>query len=133
MNQGARLEGLTKQLGVPICIDEATAEWVGRSLSPSEGRVRRLARIRPKGMDVAINVFGLLPPEAVSPDVTNETITLHEKALDAVIAGNWDQARRTLEQMPSEDGPSRFLLDQMAQHENQPPAEWDGAFSLSSK
>lgn len=133
VNQGARLEGLTKQLGVPICIDEATAEWMGRSLSPEEGRLRRLARVRPKGMDVAINVFGLLPPENEFPAVTNETITQHEKALDAVIAGDWGQAIQILEQMPAQDGPRRFLLDQIVKLENQPPADWDGAFALSSK
>ena len=133
VNQGARLEGLTKQLGVPICIDEATAEWISRSLKPEEGRLRRLARVRPKGMDVAVQVFGLLLPADAFPGVTDETIALHEQALDAVIAGDWSQARQILDGIPAEDGPRRFLLDEMARHNNQPPSDWDGAFTLSSK
>ena len=31
------------------------------------------------------------------------------------------------------EGPISFLLNQMSGFEDQPPADWDGAFSLTSK
>ncbi len=133
VNQGSRLEGLTKQLGVPICIDETTAEWVGRAMNPSEARLIRLARVRPKGMENAVTLFGLLPPDDSLPGVTNETIPLYEQALETVVAGDWSRAQQLLQQIPDEAGPKRFLLDQMSRHDNQPPGDWDGAFALSSK
>ena len=62
VNQGSRLEGLTNQFGVGICVDEATAEFVRRLLPRKKGRIRKLACVRPKGMDTAIIVSELLPP-----------------------------------------------------------------------
>jgi adenylate cyclase len=63
VNRGSRLEGMTKQFGVPICIDEATANFVQNSLAPSEGRLLILGRVRPVGMDMPLTVSALLPPE----------------------------------------------------------------------
>lgn len=133
VNQGSRLEGLTKQFAVPICVDEATAEFAKRFLPPTEGRLRRLARVRPKGMDTAITVFALLPPLDEMPEITPEIISVHESAVDAVIGGNWSAAMEFLQQIPDDDGPKKFLLDHMSEFDNTPPSGWDGAFSLASK
>jgi len=133
VNQGSRLEGLTKQFGVPICIDERAAEFAARSLPPTEGRLRRLARVRPKGMDTPITVFGLLPSVEEFPEITAEVIADHEAAVDAVIQGNWSAAREILRRIPEGDGPRRFLLDHMSKLDNAPPPDWDGAFFLTSK
>jgi len=62
VNQGARLEAMTKQFAVPICVDETTAEYAIEHLSAAEGRIRQLARVRPKGMDTPMTVYALLPP-----------------------------------------------------------------------
>jgi adenylate cyclase len=132
VNQGSRLEGLTKQFGVPICIDEQTAEFARRFLPPTEGRLRRLARVRPKGMDTPITVFELLPPLEFS-DVNEEIIAAHEAAVDAVIRGDWRAAAESLRSIPDGDGPKQFLIQHMAEFGNEPPADWDGAFSLGSK
>lgn len=133
VNQGSRLEGLTKQFDVPICVDEKTADFVLRFLPPTEGRLRRLARVRPKGMDVAINVFGLLPPLNEYEEVTPEIITEHENAVDAIVQGDWSRALEALQKIPDSDGPKQFLLEQMGKFSNTPPAGWDGAFTLDSK
>ena len=133
VNQGSRLEGLTKQFGVPICVDEKTAEFVNEYLPKTEGRLRRLARVRPKGMDTAMTVFALLPSVQEMPEMTDEVIASHEAAVDAIIEGNWEQARQFLQRIPDDDGPKRFLLERMSESNETPPASWDGAFSLSSK
>jgi adenylate cyclase len=133
VNQGSRLEGLTRQFNVPICVDAKTAEFALRYLPPTEGRLRRLALVRPKGMDTPLNVYALLPPLEESPDVTTELIADHETALDCVIRGEWPAAHDCLQRLPDHDGPKQFLLHHMAVHHNRPPANWDGAFALDSK
>lgn len=128
VNQGARLETMTKQFDLPICIDETTAKYARKYLDASEGRVRRLARVRPKGMDTPMNVFGLIPPVEQQPATTDQVISDYEAALDAVIDGNWESAIQLLTKVPDADGPKQFLLRQMAESQNSPPPAWDGGF-----
>lgn len=131
VNQGARLESMTKQYGVSICVDEKTAEFVRGYLGKKQARVRRLARVRPKGMDTSIVVHQLLKGSG-SSDVTDAQIENFEAALDLVIAGTWTQAIAKLKACPDE-GPVQFLLARMSDYNNTPPADWDGAFSLANK
>lgn len=133
VNQGSRLEGMTKQFGVPICIDEATAVYVRTGLPKEKGRLRRLARVRPKGMETSMTVFALLPSLEDFPEVTEGMLEQHEGAVDAIIDGHWDRALEILRTFPTTDGPSQHLLKLMAQHDNKVPHDWDGAFSLQSK
>ena len=83
-------------------------------------------------MDAPLNVFALLPPLFESSDVTAEMIADHETALDCVVRGDWPAARDRLNRLPDHDGPKQFLLRHMAEHHDQPPAGWDGAFALES-
>jgi adenylate cyclase len=133
VNQGSRIEGLTRQFGVSICIDEATANFVRRLMPPEEGRCRRLARVRPKGMETQLLVHELLPPESEDAKVNDMAMLNYEAALDSVIAGRWDEAIERLDAVPDSDGPKKFLLAQMAKLNNTPPADWDGSFRLDSK
>lgn len=133
VNQGARIEGMTRMFGVGICIDEATAGFVQRFFSPTEGRVRRLARVRPKGMDTSLLISELVGADNGTHLTTAAVIQAYERALDEVIAGRWTQAILLLNEVPDSDGPKNFLLSQMAEFQNQPPADWDGAFRLTSK
>lgn len=133
VNQGARLEGLTRSLGVTICIDEPTSRVVGASLSPQEARLRRLVRVRPKGMDAALTVYALVPVFELLPQITDSMHALYDSAVEAVIQGDWSQAVRLLHTLPADDGPTQFLLSQMRATDNVPPADWDGAFPLQAK
>ncbi|MCA9144275.1 MAG: adenylate/guanylate cyclase domain-containing protein [Planctomycetaceae bacterium] len=133
VNQGARLETMTKQFNLPICIDETTAEYAKKHLQPTEGRIRRLARVRPKGMDTPMNVYGLVPPSDQMSEISDQTILVYEAALDAIIASDWKSATKLLATVPDSDGPKQFLLRRMADFGNSPPPDWDGAFSLADK
>lgn len=133
VNQGSRLEGMTKQFGVPICMDETCAEFVKKYMPPAEGRLRRLASVRPKGMDTSLTVYTVLPSIDELPEVTDEFLTAWDAAVGQVIDGNWDQAREFIEGLPADDGPRNFMLEHMSRSENKPPEGWDGAFSLTSK
>lgn len=133
VNQGSRIEGLTRQFGVGICIDEATANFVKRLMPPDQGRCRRLARLRPKGMDTTLLISELLPPETEGCLITETAMLNYEAALDMLIGGRWAEAIERLNAVPDEDGAKQFLLKHMAKFDNKPPGDWDGAFSLDSK
>lgn len=132
VNQGARLETMTKQYGVQICVDEATAEFCRQFLTPDEGRLRKLARVRPKGMAEPMTVSELLSPASAPESPSDEQLAEFESAVEAVIAGDWEAALAKLKSLP-DDGPRRFLEARLAELGNTPPADWDGAFSLAQK
>ncbi|MFN0056329.1 MAG: adenylate/guanylate cyclase domain-containing protein [Planctomycetales bacterium] len=133
VNLGSRLEGMTKQIGVPILIDESTALHLRDALPRNLGRCRRLGRIRPYGIDAALMVSELLPPESQCPEVSDQQIAQFESAVDAVVQGDWGQARSLLQTLPEEDGARAFLADFLARHHDSPPATWDGVITLAMK
>lgn len=133
VNQGSRLEGLSKYFGVPICVDEATAHYIRAGLGREVACLRRLARVRPKGMETSMMVYGLLPGSMEQQALSPELFELHEVAVDAVIQGAWEQAERILGQFPTTDLPSQQLLRLMAATHHKVPSEWDGSFTLTSK
>ena len=132
VNQGARLETMTKQYGVNICIDEQSASYCRKFLKPEEGRLRKLAHVRPKGMDTALVVTELVQPLGTPGTPTDEHITAFEAAVEAVVSGEWASAVDQLNALP-DDGAKAFLLEHMTEFDNTPPADWDGAFRLDKK
>jgi adenylate cyclase len=133
VNLGSRLEGMSKQFGVDILMDEATAEQVRNKLPPEQGRCRRLGRFFPQGMHNPVAVSELLPPLGPWSSLTAHEIALFEAGVDAVAAGTWSQARELFEQLPETDGPSRFYLESLSGHNHIPPVGWNGVLTLTSK
>lgn len=131
VNLAARLQELTKQLRAPILIDAATAEVIRRQVPRNVARVRRVAQIRPRGMDSPVQVSQLLPPAASYPLLADEHIAVYEAALDALQAGKWEDAFALLHHVPAEDRVKDFLTIFIAQHHRTPPANWDGVVDLS--
>ena len=82
-------------------------------------------------MDEPVTVTELLPP-AGDASPTDEHLAAFESAVDSVIEGRWDEAIDQLQSLP-EEGPRSFLEARMAEFDNSPPADWDGAFSLAKK
>lgn len=130
VNLASRLEGMTKQLHVPIIIDEATATILHERGSPDELRVRKLARILPYGMENPVVVSELLPAASAQPELTDELIRQFEEGVDAFIAGDWETAYRCLHGMPAGDRAQDFLSILIAQHNRSAPANWDGVIRL---
>jgi adenylate cyclase len=133
VNLASRLESMTRQLHVPIVLDEATANIVRHRLSESEGRTRRLGRVLPYGLETPLMISELLPPADEFPDLTDEHIRLYEQGVDHFLAGRWDQAYRCLHAMPPSDRAQDFLAVRIAQHNRTPPKDWDGVVRLPSK
>ena len=100
---------------------------------PRTARVRRLAVVRPYGMETPLEVSELLPPVAEYPLLTEEHLELCERALDAFLSGRWSQAFELLHRVPPQDKVADFLTVYIAQHDRTPPPNWDGVIALSSK
>ena len=133
VNIASRLEGMTKTLRAPILIDEATASQVRGPLPEAAGRLRRVARVRPAGMEAAVDVSELLPPFDQFPLMSNDDIQSYEEALDALQALDWEKAFTTLHRVPAEDRVKDFLTVFIAQNNRTPPAGWDGVIPITSK
>jgi adenylate cyclase len=132
VNLASRLEGMTKPLRVPILLDEATAAAVRAHLPADVARVRRLARVRPAGLETALDVSELLPP---APDavLTDLHLADYAEALEAFIAGDWATADDRLHRLPPRDRGKDLLTGFILQHNHTPPPGWDGVVPLAAK
>lgn len=133
VNLASRLESMTKILRVPILMDEPTAEMVRDRLDPAEGRVRKLAKVLPYGMETPVFVSELLPSEADFPELTNAHLEEYEQGVDHFVAGRWDDAYRCLHDIPASDRAQDFLAMLITQHNRIAPQDWDGIVRLSAK
>jgi len=133
VNLASRLEGMTKLLRAPILIDEATARAVRTQVPADVARLRRVAVVKPYGMDTPLEVSELLPPLAAYPELTDEHLGYYEAALDHFQAGRWWKAFELLHRIPASDRVKDFLTVFIAQHNRTPPADWDGVIPLASK
>jgi adenylate cyclase len=131
VNLAARLESLTKQVRVPILVDEGVSKHVLGQRTAGWARVRRVGTIRPAGMRAPVPVSELLPP--VGPDSLPEPRRMdYESALDAFRAGKWADTKNLLKFLTA-DGPSEFLMEFMSRHPDGPPAGWDGIIEMDKK
>jgi adenylate cyclase len=106
---------------------------VRREVPREVARVRRLAVVRPYGMETPLEVSELLPPASQYPLLSDEHLELCERALDAFLDGRWPAAFELLHRIPAEDRVADFLTVYIAQHNRTPPPSWDGVIPLSSK
>jgi adenylate cyclase len=133
VNLASRLEGMTKQLRVPILIDESTAEIARQHLPRSTGRTRKLARVLPYGSERPLTVSELLPSHEDLPELSDADLANYETAVAEFSSGNWDEAYRLLHRLPPEDRAPDFLNQLITSHNRVPPAGWDGVVKLPTK
>lgn len=133
VNLAARLEGMTKTLQAPILLDPVTAHAVRTLLPHNTARLRRVAVVRPYGLDRSLEVTELLPPMDSYPQMTDAHISDYERALDDLLAGKWSEAFDRLHRVPAVDRVKDFLTVFIAQHNRTPPENWNGVIPLSSK
>lgn len=133
VNLASRLEGMTKILHAPILLDETTARLIRRQVPRDQARVRRLAVVRPFGLDTPLEVSELLPPASEYPQLTDEHLAHYESALDAFLARRWPEALRLLHRLPTDDLATDFLTVYIAGHNRVPPPDWDGVIQVDKK
>ena len=133
VNLASRLQDMTKLLRVPILIDEPTAEAIREHTAPDVARVRRLAKVRPYGLDTPLMVTELLPPEGVGESLSNENVDNYEEVLNAFLQADWNQAYKLLHQVPPDDRGKDLLTEFILKNNRTPPTGWTGVIPMGSK
>ena len=138
VNLASRLEGMTKLLRVPILIDEPTAAAVRAHLPRDVGRVRRMVKVLPYGLDTPLVVAELIPPAPppgaeTEGGLTDADLDAYDKALDAFLTGNWTAAYKHLHHVPPDDRGKDVLTEFILKNNRTPPPGWDGVIPLGSK
>jgi adenylate cyclase len=133
VNLASRLEGLTKQLRVPIVLDESLASVAREHLPASEGRVRTLARVLPYGLETPVLVAELMPGEQELPEFTAAHLADYDAAVEHFLAGRWEPAYRLLRTMPPGDRAQDVLTGQIVQSGRVAPPAWPGYLRFEGK
>jgi len=133
VNLASRLESMTHQIRTPILIDDVTAKIIRETALTDLARVRRVAVVKPYGMNQPVEVSELMPPESQFPQMSDEHIAAYESALDALLEGDWVEAFHRLHRVPAEDRVKDFLTVFIAQHNRTAPSGWNGVIPISQK
>jgi adenylate cyclase len=130
VNLASRVEGATKQLGVPLLITGSTREKLGDAFA-----TRRLCRARVVGIDGAVDLYEL-EEESAAPE-RQAWRDGYEQGLALYEAGDWRGACRCLHpllaQQETLDVPSLILMGRAVEALRSPPEHFDGVIELSSK
>ncbi|NND97986.1 MAG: adenylate/guanylate cyclase domain-containing protein [Pirellulaceae bacterium] len=130
VNLASRLEGITKLFGADVILDTATTEIL-RQIAEPNFRIRRLAVVRPAGLDAPLEIAELLPNQSDQTDVlTDIEIADYEAGLDALNRGDWDEAYERLHCLPAWDRPKDTLLSTILNHNRVPPTNWEGVIEM---
>ena len=133
VNLASRLESMTKDLRVPILLDDVTSDQIRAEIgSIPWARIRRIAKIRPYGMATDVMISELLPPVSEPGVLSEQNRRDYEAALEAFIVGNWSSSWDLLSRL-HRDGPSEFLLKYMEASHGAPPSDWDGVIAMDHK
>ncbi len=133
VNLASRLESMTRELHVSVLIDEYLHQQIRDRMSPDEGRVRRLLRVLPYGMDRSLVVSELVPPELPSSSLTNHHLADFERGVECFLEGRWADAWKYLHRMPAEDRAQDYLAMLITQHDRKAPPDWDGIVRMKKK
>lgn len=131
VNLASRLEGMTKALAVEVLVDDPSAAWIRKHVSPDQIRVRKLARVRPAGFKTSIDVSQLLPPADIPGSPSESDVRFYEEALQSLIDGQWDRAYEHLHRVSADDRAKDFLLATILRNGRVPPAGWHGVIDIA--
>lgn len=130
VNLGSRLEGLTKQYGVDIIVNDRTAELV------PEFTFRELDLVRVKGKHEPVAIFEPIGPTGVVDGERRELLQTYDAALRAYRRKNWDEAAKLFENLTERDAALLYnvYLDRIRMFRSEPPSgDWDGVFDHLGK
>ncbi|HMO85179.1 MAG TPA: adenylate/guanylate cyclase domain-containing protein [Lacipirellulaceae bacterium] len=133
VNVAARLQDLSKAVGEPILIDGATASSIAGAISAEEAVCRAVARVRPPGLEEAVEVFALTPVAGMGRIPRGEELRQYYRARRAIERGDWAEAREWLRRLPQDDGPTNFLRMALRVLGFAPPADWDGVIPVGPR
>ena len=129
VNLGSRLESLTKQYGILILVSSSTMKQC------PDVSFREVDFVRVKGRQEPVRIY---QPIALTPALTPEQeqlITGHQQALSAYYAGDWEHACHLFNLLveKANDPLHQVYLQRMQSQQLQPPADWNGVYTHTSK
>jgi len=130
VNLGSRLEGLTKQYGVDIIVNNKTTQLV------PDYTFRELDLVRVKGKNEPVAIFEPIGPSDDIDEDTAAALDSFNIALAAYRQKNWDLAESTFENLRKGTNDllySVYLNRTRSFRKEPPPDEWDGVFEHLSK
>lgn len=127
VNQGSRLEALTKFYGVSMLIGEETYARLDGAIP-----CREIDRVLVKGKREAVRLYEPLEPE----DAATLPLARYHEALQAYRQGAWEEARTLFTQLDAAaPHPLYQLYLQRCIHyrDNPPASDWDGVYQHQQK
>jgi len=132
VNAASRFEGLNKFYGTNIIIGEST-----HALVKDHFVTRPIDLVSVMGKKAGLKVYELMGDRKTAEDKKVKIAQLTSEALEAYLAGRFDEAITRYEavhELNPGDRPVGFMLVRCRQYrENPPPDKWDGIFRLESK
>jgi adenylate cyclase len=130
VNLGSRLEGLTKQYGVNMIVNDGTVRMTPDIV------YRELDLVRVKGKLEGVAIYEPLGLQSDVSSADRYALDIFTSALGAYRRQDWDDVERSLLELKESD--DRLLynvyLDRIRQFRQEPlPGDWDGVFEHLTK
>lgn len=132
VNAASRFEGLNKFYGTNIMIGERTHDLVKEHFV-----TRPIDRVSVMGKKAGLTVYELMGDRKTTGETIAKIAQLTTEALDAYLAGRFDEAIERYEAVralnPGDRSVGFMLLRCRQYRENPPPDTWDGIYHLENK
>jgi adenylate cyclase len=128
VNLASRLEGLTKTYGCSILLSESCFQALSRPIP-----CRLIDAVRVKGKQRPIRVYAPILLGQEQLDQAQAMAQLSEAAFDAYLRQDWEAAMGYWHQLPPDTVTELMIARCQAYQTQPPPADWDGAFTMTSK
>jgi len=138
VNLSSRLEGLNKDYGTHIIVNESTYT----SVSKNGFVFRELDLIRVKGKTEPVTIYELIgragePSVYGEPEDLEKRLAAFRQARELYTQRQWEAAQRAFETILAKwdgDGPSRTYWKRCQEYLfDEPPSAWDGVFTMTHK
>jgi adenylate cyclase len=138
VNLSSRLEGLNKDYGTHIIVNESTYAAAGNS----DFVFRELDLIRVKGKTLPVTIYELIgrtgeTTDYGTPEQIEKRVSEFRRARDLYSQRQWEDAQKAFETILAEwdgDGPSRAYWKRCQEYLfDEPPSGWDGVFTMTHK
>jgi adenylate cyclase len=130
VNLGSRLEGLTKQYGVDIIVNDRTTQLV------PDFTFRELDLVRVKGKNEPVAIFEPIGPGGEVSRETAQELAIYNAALAAYRLKDWTTSQNSFQTLKERTDHLLYTvyLDRIERFRVQPPPDdWDGVFAHLSK
>lgn len=131
VNQGSRLEALTKFYGVTLLIGEQTQQQIAEQIV-----CREVDRVRVKGKHEAVRIFEPLGHSAQMEESAKQELKCYHQALNDYRQESWDSAEQALQQLQQQNPHPlyRLYLERIARFRESPPDKgWGGVYQHTTK